>query len=169
MDLILKLDLQVPGKPFPDEIKSDFVKLAWRKSREKVDYFQVRYKQKNEKSKWKTSETQAEENYIIIKGLMANTEYIFQIRGVFRDQEGQYGPINDEIKTKQSLATTLLDFGVLLDDSTSPSKYQLPVEENKNARNENARTRQLILGSYLIYLHTQRHVPLKHIIYFIDI
>ena len=45
---------------------------------------------------------------------MANTEYSFQIRGVFGDQEGQYGPINDDIRTKQSLATTLLDFTVLL-------------------------------------------------------
>lgn len=96
---------------------------------------------------------------------MANTEYSFQIRGVFGDQEGQYGPINDDIRTKQSLATTLLDFTVLLDDSTSPSKYQLPVEENKNARNENARTRQLILGSNLIYLHTQRHAQLINIIH----
>ena len=94
----------------------------------------------------KILETKAEENYSTITGLISNTEYTFQIRGVFGDQEGPYGPINDKIKTKKSLGSTMLDFCVLLDDSKKPLKYNLPAVENKSARNENARSRQFILG-----------------------
>lgn len=111
-----------------------------------MDCFQVCYGERNGKSPLKILETKAEENYATIKGLLENTEYTFQIRGVFGDQEGPYGPVNNEIKTKQSLGSTLLIHCVLQDDSKKPYKYKLPAVENKGARNENARSIQFILG-----------------------
>lgn len=77
---------------------------------------------------------------------MAITKYIFQVRGIFGDQEGPFGKINENIETTKSLATVLLDFSQLQNKTYSPSIYLLPVEENRNARNKSARTRQLILG-----------------------
>lgn len=117
----------------------------------------------------KIYETKTEENYATIKGLLENTEYTFQIRGVFGDQEGPYGPVNDKIKTKKSLGTTMLDRCILQDDSQKPYKYKLPTVENKDARNENARSRQFILGwitssrfsrqicFWILFLHSKSH------------
>lgn len=77
---------------------------------------------------------------------MAHTKYIFQVRGIFGEQEGPYGPANEDIETKMSLATTFLDFSILENNTDCPPKYLLPVQENENARNTSARTRQLTLG-----------------------
>lgn len=138
--------LQSPGKPLSTKINSDSVTLIWEKSLESVNHYQVRYKTKNENAKWKSIETDSDENHITVSGLMANTEYIFQVRGIFGDQEGPFGLVNEKIKTKKSLATTLLGNSQLQSDDICPFKYLLPVTENKNARNKIARTRQLILG-----------------------
>ncbi|XP_078317759.1 uncharacterized protein LOC144620557 [Crassostrea virginica] len=77
---------------------------------------------------------------------MAHTKYIFQVRGVFGDQEGPYGPHSDAIETQKSAGTTLLELCQRLDHN-SPSKYMLPIKENKGARSKQARTRQLYLGT----------------------
>lgn len=140
------LVFKVPGKPQKENIRSDSVSLLWKKPHEETGQFQVRFKVKDEKSGWKFAETNVVGNCTIITGLMADTEYVFQVRGLFGDQEGPYGPVSDCIKTKKSLATTLLNFCVKPDSKMVPLRYQLPVEENINARNESARTRQLILG-----------------------
>lgn len=93
-------------------------------------------------------------NFTTITGLMADTEYVFQVCGLFKDQEGPYGPVSDSIKTKKSLATTLLEFcGEPKNSNTVPLIYQLPFEENINARNESARTRQLFLGIIYNFLY----------------
>lgn len=82
---------------------------------------------------------------------MAKTEYTFQVRGVFEDVDGPYSPVSDSIMTRESLATHILGFCKILKDA-HPSKYLLPAEENIKARNENARTRQLIFGTTCILL-----------------
>lgn len=102
--------------------------------------------------KWKITETDSDENNIIITGLMANKNYIFQVRGIFGDQEGPYGPVTEDIETTTSLATTLLGFSVLQNSTNCPPVYLLPVQENENARNTSARTRQLTLGKFNIFL-----------------
>ncbi|XP_078322456.1 uncharacterized protein LOC111105028 isoform X2 [Crassostrea virginica] len=140
-------DDKTPGKPHEETIKSDSVSLIWKRPHEETDQFQIRFKVEDEKSKWKFSESNVAGNFTTVTGLMADTEYVFQVRGLFEDQEGPYGPVSDSIKTKKSLATTLLNFCRKLENSkTVPLRYQLPIEENMNARNESARTRQLILG-----------------------
>ena len=110
----------------------------------------MRFTLKNGDAKWKFAATNVENNFFVITGLMAHTEYVFQVRGVYGDQEGPYGPISNVIETQESSATTFLPFCQRL-NKKSPSKYLLPVEENMRARNQNARTRQLHLGSLLIF------------------
>lgn len=128
--------------------------MIWKRPHEETDQFQIRFKVKDENSKWKFSESNVAGNFTTITGLMADTEYVFQVCGLFKDQEGPYGPVSDSIKTKKSLATTLLEFcGEPKNSNTVPLIYQLPFEENINARNESARTRQLFLGIIYIFLY----------------
>lgn len=134
-----------PGKLKALKILSDLVELFWTKSEEKVDYYQIRYKSKGGQEKWKFAETDADQNHIIITGLMADTVYVFQVRGVFQDQEGGYGPVNDTVKTAESLATFLLKFSIIIDNG-NPPKYQLLTQELKQSRNRIAKSRKLILG-----------------------
>lgn len=77
---------------------------------------------------------------------MAETKYIFQVRGIFGDKEGPFGPLNDNIETNKSLASSLLKNSQRQNETKNPSIYLLPVKENENARNQDVRTRQLILG-----------------------
>lgn len=144
--------LQSPGKPQSTKIKSDTVSMFWEKSCARVNQYQIRYKKNKKNSKWKFIETDSDENHITVSGLMANTKYIFQVRGIFGDHEGPFGLVNENIKTKKSLATDLLDFSQLQNNTNSPSIHLLPVEENRSARNKSARTRQLILGGLITFI-----------------
>lgn len=142
--------LQSPGKPQPTNIKSDTVSLCWKKCRESVNHYQIRYKTKTENAKWKFIVTDSDENHITITGLMANTKYIFQVCGIFEDQEGPFGPVNESVETMKSLATALLDLSIQK-KTGNPSIYLLPVQENKKARNISARTRQLVFGRLMMF------------------
>ncbi|XP_062572461.1 uncharacterized protein LOC134241282 [Saccostrea cucullata] len=136
---------KIPGKPYASSVNSNSVALFWEKSLNTSNHYQIRYKSKGGVEKWKFQETEKNENRIIITGLKAKTAYIFQVRGVFEDEEGPYGPSNDSIVTTESMATTLIKHSTLI-STDIPNKYQLPVRENLRARNTAARTRQLILG-----------------------
>lgn len=94
---------------------------------------------------------------------MTTTEYMFQVRGVFGDVEGPYSPVSDNIATKESWATQILGFCKLLQQG-SPSKYLLPAEENMKARNENARTKELIFGTIHRCLRTDLLIHLGHML-----
>lgn len=136
-------------QPIGIEIKSDSVRLLCKTIGEKPDHYQVRFKTKQENSKWKSVETDSSENTITISELMADTEYIFQVRGIFGDEEGPFSPVTKEIKTEKSLATSLLGFcGDFVNNDNCPPIYLLPVKENPLARNNPARTRQLVLGNF---------------------
>lgn len=124
--------------------------MRWKKCRESVDQYQIRYKTKTENAKWKIIETDSDENHINITGLLANTKYIFQVRGIFGDQIGSFGPVNESVETMKSPATALLDLSIQKKIG-NPSIYLLPVQENKKARNISARTRQLVLGRLMMF------------------
>lgn len=128
-------------------IFSDSVDLYWGKSEKIVDYYQIRYKTRNGQEKWKFTETDDDQNKITITGLMANTNYIFQVRRVFQDQEGKYGPASDDVCTTESLATYLHGIAKQVANG-NPNKYQLLVEELKDSRNPDAKTKQVILGKF---------------------
>lgn len=138
---------QTPGKPFAQVISSNSVKLNWKKSIDNVEFYQIRYKCLNDES-WKIVRTDSSQNRQTIHGLMGNTNYTFQVRGLVGDFEGPYGPASDNILTKESNKARLLRHSQFLCEA-SPSKYQLPLEENRSARNENARIREMILGTVL--------------------
>lgn len=80
---------------------------------------------------------------------MANTKYVFQVRGVYQDQEGKYGLVSDDVSTTESLATYLLEFSTKIEEG-DPSKYQLLVEELEKSRNTEAKTKQVILGRFVL-------------------
>lgn len=82
---------------------------------------------------------------------MANTEYIFQIRGVFEDQEGSYGPANYDIQTPHSLATQLREFSECVRRG-DPSIFKLYVEEIKEVRNQSAKIKKLCLGGKFCFI-----------------
>lgn len=80
---------------------------------------------------------------------MANTKYVFQVRGVYQDQEGKYGLVSDDVSTTESLATYLLEFSTKIEEG-DPSKYQLLVEELEQSRNTEAKTKQVTLGRFVL-------------------
>lgn len=82
---------------------------------------------------------------------MSKTDYTFKVRGVFKDVEGPYSPVSDNITTTESVATHLMKFCTVLKKG-HPSKYLLPAEENIKSRNEVARTRQLVFGRLLLII-----------------
>lgn len=80
---------------------------------------------------------------------MANTKYAFKVYCVFKDGGGQYGPENEDIETKTSLAKTLVDCSTSQKE-TNPAIYLLSFKEDMNARNVKARTRHLVFGKFTI-------------------
>lgn len=132
------------------ETKPKSIGLAWENSIEKANYFQVRYSPRDGGQTWTFAKDSFKKNFATITGLMANTEYIFQVRGVYGDQEGQFGPESDTICTNVSSARVFLEESKLQKKS-NPSKYLLPVQENTSARNVKARTRQLYIGKFVIF------------------
>lgn len=78
---------------------------------------------------------------------MSNTTYVFQVRGIFQDQEGGYGCENDDIQTTESLATHLKNYSIKVADGNPPT-YQLLTKEIKYSRNDVAKTKQVVLGKF---------------------
>lgn len=130
--------------------------MIWEKPAENVDHYQIRYKCLDKSAKWKFTETDSNQNSVTLSGLMANKKYKFQVRGIFGDIEGPYGPESDSLWTRKSLATDLLDFSVSSTNS-NPMKYIPPTEENLKARNPSAKTRQLIIG--IVFVFILRFIP----------
>ncbi|XP_062572630.1 uncharacterized protein LOC134234561 [Saccostrea cucullata] len=80
---------------------------------------------------------------------MADTTYVFQVRSVTNDMEGDYSEQSDPINIPKSLSTKMLSFSIKI-PNTDPVKYQLAAFENREARNPPAKTRQLFLGNLSI-------------------
>ena len=124
---------------------SDEIHLFWRKTIEKADYYEVRHKTKDGKEMWKYAKTTSDQNQLSITGLKADTRYTCQVRGVFKNQKGYYGPENDTLKTEKSLGERLLKFSIKTGDS-KPTKYRLLPQEQRKSRNLSAKTRKVIFG-----------------------
>lgn len=129
--------------PIVSTIGSDNVELSWTESGHELDYYQIRYKSKNEKDIWKYLTT--DRNKITITGLMAATSYVFQVRAVFKDQEGKYGPQSNEVITSESSATKLRKTSKLVKEG-NPSIYRLKGTKLKHSRNPLAKTRKFEFG-----------------------
>lgn len=76
---------------------------------------------------------------------MAATSYVFQVRAVFKDQEGKYGPHSNEVITSESSATKLRKTSKLVKEE-NPSIYRLKGTELKHSRNPLAKTRKFEFG-----------------------
>lgn len=124
---------------------SDSIRLFWKKSATKAQHYQIRYKRKEEQENWTIVQTDQEENVILITELMSDTGYIFQVRGVYENQQGCFGPENNALRTSKSLGSNLLKYSIK-GPKGSPQRYQLVADEQRKSRNEDARTKKVILG-----------------------
>uniref|UniRef100_A0A8W8JGK9 Fibronectin type-III domain-containing protein n=1 Tax=Magallana gigas TaxID=29159 RepID=A0A8W8JGK9_MAGGI len=142
-------DSCTPGQPIANAsgLHSYSVDLQWAKSAKRVDYYQIRYKTKDDDDEWKFAKTDNDQSKITITGLLANTKYVFQVRSVYQDQEGQYGPESNDVLTAESASTSLLNSSKQVSNGIPP-KYQLFVEELENSRNINAKTKQIVVGDF---------------------
>lgn len=141
---------QPPGKPKVLNCTTESIEFQWSTCKGQVEFYDIRYKanNKSEKEEWNFAKTDADESQITITGLMPDTIYLFQVRGVFEGQEGEYGPEDDEMQT-ESLDAYLSKISTQITKSF-PSKYQLFVQEMKDARNVTAKTMKLNLGKLIM-------------------
>lgn len=135
----------MPGKPTPLIIQSDLVKMYWKECEGNVDCYRIRYRRKRGQDNWKFVKTDCDQNQITITGLNSDTIYVFQVQGILENNEGSYGPANEDIKTAESLATKLLKYSIRISNG-NPSKYHLITQELETSRNFSAKTRKLLLG-----------------------
>lgn len=131
-----------------DTIGANVVNIYWQPPKQfvKGDYYQLSYKEAEDK-KWIFYNEQFERATAELKDLKAGAAYVFRVRVVTDDGEGPYSEISDEIKTKQSPAHKLLNFAPRKMEG-NPSKYTVPFEELKEARNDKAKSRKLEIGRY---------------------
>ncbi|XP_062574275.1 uncharacterized protein LOC134236111 [Saccostrea cucullata] len=137
---------RIRGKPSVLSMKSDSVELCWETLEEEIDHYQIRYKSQKDDDNWKFCNTNNTTNKFTVSGLTADTQYVFQVRSVANDVEGDYSEQSDPINTPKSLATKMLSFSIKI-PSTNPVLYQLAAEENREACNINTKTMQLALGN----------------------
>jgi hypothetical protein len=129
--------------------KSDSVELFWESlDDEEVDYYQIRFKREKTDDQWKCCNTDDSTNKSIVCGLMPDTSYVFQVRSVANDIEGDYSEPTDAINTTKSLGMKMLEYSTKI-PNTDPTIYRLMVKENRNTRNTEAKTRQLTLGKHI--------------------
>ena len=145
---IFCLYFQTPGIPTALDISPDAIQIVWTKLDEKVDYYQIRYKSNECKENWKYADTETDCNQVTITRLKPNTRYTFQVRAIIQDQEGNYGQANDDLKTLESSASSLLMFSEKLADG-NPEKYRLKAQEQMKSRNDAARTKKIFFGKIL--------------------
>lgn len=69
------------------------------------------------------------------------------MRVVYENGEGPYSEESDKILTSDSPASRIVQFSVAkTKGNPSPTKYALPVTENRSARNEKAKTKKFEVG-----------------------
>lgn len=139
-------------KPYAKGVGSDNIQLEWETENEleQGHCFEIYYKIHNE-GRWVQylSETPCKLTRILIENLQPQTSYIFKIKIVSEKSEfeGPSSLLSDKITTKESAITNLLSTTKLICD-TPIKQYQLPLTENKEARNELFKTRKYYIGLY---------------------
>lgn len=137
--------------------------MTWETSKKDVDNYQIRCKRLDGEAKWIFFETHSNQNYITISGLLADKQYKFQVRGIFGDDEGPYGPASEIVCTQKSLAANLLESSTKQSTDFIPEQYIPPTKENCKARNPTAKTRQLIIGiEFRVPLHISPYLIFKN-------
>lgn len=120
--------------------------LAWSCNHRDVEYFEIRYRSPSGLEKYKTHRTNDNENITTVTGLKGSTAYVFQVRCVWEEKEGNYSEQSMEVCTGDSLASRLLVDAVQLNEE-KPSKYQL--YPRILTRNEEKKIKQVRLGKHL--------------------
>lgn len=139
-------------KPYAKGVGSDNIQLEWETENEleQGHCFEIYYKIHNE-GRWVQylSETTCKLTRILIENLQPETSYIFKIKIVSEktEFEGPSSLLSDIITTKESYVNDLLRTTKLIDENPI-NQYQLPLTENREARNELFKTRKYWIGKY---------------------
>lgn len=142
----------MPGKPTVlDKPDVDSICLVWEPPKKCFEdhNYQVRFKETKGGAKWSFYQQLISACTLQLSNLKSNTEYVFQVRMVCDESEGQYSLVSDAVKTVESAAHHLLSFmyDVEVPDIKIPLK-KIPLEEMRQSRNTQGKTRKLVLGLY---------------------
>ena len=153
---------QSPGKPYSVETKFTSICLSWEKpksiSDKKITY--KVYQKSQYDDRWDLKKATPKDDYHTVDGLMAGTKYIFKVSAKYEDEEEEYmGPPSEYIQTRASLGNTLINDCNIT--SGNSFRYQIKMEENKGARNADAKTRQLTFGSNSLFSNDELHIVLR--------
>ncbi|WAR30921.1 hypothetical protein MAR_033467 [Mya arenaria] len=113
----------------------DQISSFYRWNRQHGNYYQVSMKYDDQNSKWNGK----------IEDIKSNTKFIFRVRVVHEHGEGLYSPERNVIITFPSPASRIVEFSSKV-NSENRTLYDLPVTENRTARDETAKSRQFWLG-----------------------
>lgn len=97
--------------------------------------------------KWKFLSDEYKSSTVVLRDLKSNTAFLFRVRVVYEDGEGPYSEESDRIQTSDSPASRIVMFSLEKEKGDpSPTKYVLPMTEDKMARNEQAKTKKFEVG-----------------------
>ena len=126
----------------------------------------MRFKVNNPSAKWQFyDEDKPQHTTLTVKNLKPHSCFVFQVRLVNNEEEGPYSEISDPIETLPSAAEMVMG----LSDEVSAIGQQLKLRkfrlnENQAAKNEQLKTRKLILGKMKNFLSKHGHVTIKNVL-----
>ncbi|KAK3088210.1 hypothetical protein FSP39_016189 [Pinctada imbricata] len=135
-------------KPAAIDVDCTRIVLAWPRPTcdDSIQHYEIRYRKCHD-VRWQKISTNDMTECILLQSLAPNVSYETQVRPVFVDREGPYGPKSDPIKTKKSLAQNLRDDRsktVKICDGT-PSLYRVQLHEKEGSVNTIDKTRKCFI------------------------
>ncbi|XP_052212196.1 uncharacterized protein LOC127831254 [Dreissena polymorpha] len=95
-----------PGQPKASNIGFDTITLTWEAPEiyGPDDYFQISFKTSSDGPRWKFYDEKCAKATLVLINLKSNTEFVFRIRAVYSESEGQYrSPTNRTAREKTIL------------------------------------------------------------------
>lgn len=144
-----------PGKPNCIIKATDSITLSWKRPESgklSIKHYDIRYRMAGD-DKWNVTSTKNDNNETYnVTGLKGSSKYEFQIRAVYEDFEGPYGPTSDHIETETTLARKIKHIatikpGILNDGQ--PEIYSVPITLDPDSVNPKAKFRRCIFGNYI--------------------
>ncbi|KAH3821986.1 hypothetical protein DPMN_123755 [Dreissena polymorpha] len=142
-------DSHTPGQPKASNIGFDTITLTWEAPEiyGPDDYFQISFKTSSDGPRWKFYDEKCAKATLVLINLKSNTEFVFRIRAVYSESEGQYSETSQVIKTHPSPASHFVASSELIFNRTAPFRYRLPMNEISKCRNDVAKSKKFELGS----------------------
>ena len=149
-----------PRKVHSTGAGTDTITVKWNppnRCSQEIDYYEIRYKEAGDKTRWKTVATESDTNEYVLKELTGDTEYHIVVRAMTISDDSDGGGYYSEkimVTTNLSLANALKKATPDLKisnriKSTNPKVYKLPVTEDLQQRDETVKTRKCNFGMIL--------------------